>query len=58
MLYVVITQIKITVHDFKTSPIWISQFPNASDRFRFITFLQIYKDRTLPTGVTPKNDPL
>lgn len=58
MLYVVITQIKITVHDFKTSPIWISQFPNASDRFRFITFLQIYKDRTLPAGVAPKNDPL
>lgn len=46
-----IIQIKIIVHDFKTSPMWNSQFPNGSDRFRFITFLQIYKDRMLPTEV-------
>lgn len=56
MLYVVIRD-KITVRDFKTSPVWISQFPNASDRFRCITFLQIYKDRMLPDKVAPKNEP-
>lgn len=56
MLYVVITD-KITVHDFKTCPVWMSQFLNATDRFRCITFLQIYKDRMLPDEVAPKNEP-